>query len=337
MSPFRIILFAADFSENSWEAFRSACSLAAEGEARLYVLHVVEPDLVVKTPDYLGLGSVPASETEGVHEFLERRMVDVYVPTDPIDVEYRTQEGDASVEIVRMADEIGADLIAMGTHGRTGLRRLLAGSVATMVLSKARCPVLALRSGNRPHPAEELRVILHPTDFCKDSEAALRVARSLARDLGTRLIVLHVLPFDVYLGGKMAAELNPRDYQHSLDVIRQRLDGPDLKYPVETRLSRGFEADEILRMAQELECDLIVMGTHGRTGLGRLLTGSTAESVLLKADCPVLIVKSAQGVPVSTLGRSEHETKTVSRVPSGANGPAGGRHAAGREIEAVLL
>jgi len=311
MSPFRIILFAADFSENSWEAFRSACSLAAEGEARLYVLHVVEPDLVVKTPNYLGLGPVPTSETERVQEFLKGRMGGVYVPNDSIDVEYRTREGDASVEIVRMADEIGADLIAMGTHGRRGLRRLLAGSVAAMVLSKAHCPVLAVRSGNQPHPAEELRVILHPTDFSKGSEAALQVAHSLARDLGTRLIILHVLPFYIYLGGRMAAELDPRDYQHSLDAIRQRLDGPDLKYPVETRLSRGLEAHEILRVAQELECDLIVMGTHGRTGLDRLLMGSTAESVLLKADCPVLVVKSAQGVPVSTLGRSEHETKTV--------------------------
>jgi len=311
MQPFRTILFAADFSENSRDAFRMACSLAVGNRTRLIVLHVVEPAWVAKTADDVGLGSVPTSETESVHEFLKRRMGEVYVPNDPIDVEYRTREGDASVEIVRMANEIGADLIAMGTHGRTGLRSLLAGSVAITVLSKAHCPVLALRSGNRPHPAEEMRVILHPTDFSKASEAALQVARSLARDLGTRLIVLHVLPFDIYLEGKMAAELDPRDYQHSLDVTRQRLDSPDLKYPVETRLSRGFAAEEILRVAQELECDLIVMGTHGRTGRGRLLMGNTAESVLLEADCPVLVVKSAQGVPVPTSGRSEHKSKIV--------------------------
>ena len=98
-----------------------------------------------------------------------------------------------------------------------------------------------------------------------------------------------------HLEGRLAAELDAGDYQHSLDAIRRRLDGADLKYPVETRLSRGFEAEEILRVAQDVACDLIVMGTHGRTGLRRLLMGNTAESVLPKADCPVLVVKLSQG------------------------------------------
>lgn len=311
MQPFRTILLAADFSENSQDAFHLACSLAMGNGKRLIVLHVVKPARVSKTPDYLGQGSLPTSETEDGHEFLKRRMGEVYVPNNPIDVEYRTRDGDASVEIVRMADEIGADLIAMGTQGRTGLRSLLAGSVATTVLKKAHCPVLALRSGNRPYPAKEMRVILHPTDFSKASEAALQVARSLARDLGTRLVLLHVLPLAIYLEGEMAAERAPWDYQHSLDVARRRLDSPDLEYPVETRLSRGFEAEEILRLAQEVESDLIVMGTHGRTGVGRLLMGNTAESVLPRADCPVLVVKSAQGVPVSTSDRSQHKSTVV--------------------------
>jgi nucleotide-binding universal stress UspA family protein len=125
------------------------------------------------------------------------------------------------------------------------------------------------------------------------------VARSLARELGARLVIVHVAPADIYLEGRLAAEFDPRDYQPDLDALRRRLDGPDLKFPVETRLARGFASEEILWMAGEIACDLIVMGTHGRTGLGRLFMGNTAQSVLPRADCPVLVVKPSQARPAS--------------------------------------
>lgn len=238
-------------------------------------------------------------------------MCEFYVPIHPLDVEYLTSEGRAATEILRLAGAIGADLIAMGTHGRTGLRRLLAGSVATDVLRGSRCAVLALRSHDHPQVAAKLRVILYPTDFSKASEAALDVARSLARDQGARLIVLHVAPVDIYLEARLAAELDPRDYHQALDATRERLDGPDLKYAVETRLTRGFEVEAILRVSRETASDLIVMGTHGRTGLGRLLMGNTAVSVLSKADCPVLVMKSSRGEPAQTSGRETIGVETA--------------------------
>jgi nucleotide-binding universal stress UspA family protein len=199
----------------------------------------------------------------------------------------------------------------MGTHGRTGLRRLMAGSVASTVLAEAPCSVLALRTGQDRHNTHELRVILHPTDFSNASKAARRVARSVARDHGARLIVLHVAPVNIYLEGRLAEEFDPVHYQHSLDALRKRLEGPDLRYPVETLLTRGFDAEEILRVAQQTACDLIVMGTHGRTGLGRLLMGNTAESVLAKAECPVLVVKQTCGVPRCASGRPAEEAVTI--------------------------
>jgi nucleotide-binding universal stress UspA family protein len=103
--------------------------------------------------------------------------------------------------------------------------------------------------------------------------------------------LLHVTPNEVVLEGTIAAGIDPRADRDSLEVIRERLEGPDLKYPVEVRLARGWPATEILRVAEEVECGLIVMGTHGRTGLGRLLMGSEAEAVLRRAGCPVLVVK----------------------------------------------
>ena len=107
-----------------------------------------------------------------------------------------------------MAQKIGSDLIVMGTHGLTGLRRMLAGSVATAVMHGARCPVMALRSGAQSPPDERIRAILHPTDFSAGSEAALRVARSLARDHGSRLILLHVAPLPLPMEGRMTTEID---------------------------------------------------------------------------------------------------------------------------------
>jgi len=303
MQPFRTILFAADFSENSKEAFRAACSLAVEDKTKLFVLHVVEPEWGRMEPDQpeeqttLPNGDEP---DEARREARRQQMREVYTPVHPIDLEYRVSEGDAAAEILRMAHEIGSDLIVMGTHGRTLLRRLLAGCVATAVLRGARCPVMALRATGHPHAASELRVIVHPSDFSEGSEAALRVARALARDRGARLILLHVAPLHVVLEGGMTAELDVGYLRDALEAAREAVDGPDLKFPVETWFSRGAAAEQIVRVAEEIGCDLIVMGTHGRTGLGRLLMGNTAESVLPEAGCPVMIVKASRPVSSTT-------------------------------------
>jgi nucleotide-binding universal stress UspA family protein len=240
MQPFRKILFAADFSENSKEAFRAACSVAIENRTKIYVLHVDEPNWVPEEPVYFGQQRVQyrAEAPDKAHLVaIERKMREVYTSARHIDMEYQTREGDPSQEILRMAGEIDCDLIAMGTHGLTGLRGLLAGSVAIAVLRGAHCPVLALRDAERPRDTEEMRVILHPADFSVGSEAALKVARCLARDHGARLILLHVAPLDVLMNGTAAAELDPRVYRDALADVCARVDGPDLKHPVETLLA----------------------------------------------------------------------------------------------------
>ena len=243
-------------------------------------------------------------------------MKEVYSANKPVDIHYRISHGDdAASEIVRVADEIGADLVVMGTHGRTGLRRLLYGSVAASVVAGSHCSVLALRAGHCERTADAIQVILHPTDFSETSEAALKVARSLAREHGAKLIILHVVPLDPTMQGRMAAELDTGENQNALDAIRKRIDGDDLKYPVETRLVRGLEAEEILREAQDFASDLIVMGTHGRTGLGRLLTGNTAQSVLPQAECPILIVKSSRLTPSSAPDRVATVAQASSQRP----------------------
>jgi nucleotide-binding universal stress UspA family protein len=137
-----------------------------------------------------------------------------------------------------------------------------------------------------------IQVILHPTDFSEPSAYAFQLACMLARDQAARLAITHVaLPPEVVSGRQGAAEGQLTDYYRGLRNKLQQLRVPE-GVPVEYRLDEGDPVQEILRAAQETRCQLIVMGTHGRTGLERRLLGSVAEQVVRRAPCPVLAVKS---------------------------------------------
>jgi len=143
-----------------------------------------------------------------------------------------------------------------------------------------------------------IRTVLHPTDFSEHSDYAFRLASSLARDYGARVIVLHVLerPVLTYTGVMTAPPPPPPSAEQRQAVQEQlhRIKPPDVAIVLEHLLEEGDPATAILQVAQDRQCELIVMGSHGRTGLGRLLMGSVAEQVLRKASCPVLTVKTPQ-------------------------------------------
>src|SRR5262249_46945161 len=126
------------------------------------------------------------------------------------------------------------------------------------------------------------RLILHPTDFSERSEFAFRIACALAREHGARLILLHVAPPPVLAGGG-GSESRAEDYPERLREELHQLGVPDPSVNVEYRLEEGEPIGGILAVAEETGADLIVMGTHGRTGLGWLLMGSVAEQVVRKA------------------------------------------------------
>lgn len=139
-----------------------------------------------------------------------------------------------------------------------------------------------------------IKTILHPTDFSGPSEYAFQLACSLARDYGAKLVVLHVDMPPVTMG-EVITYMEPENYKEKLWAEFHRLEASepgirDLR--VETKLVEGNPAKEILRAANEIMPELIVMGTHGRTGLGRLLMGSVAEEVVRKSLFPVLTVKT---------------------------------------------
>ncbi|MCI0705056.1 MAG: universal stress protein [Planctomycetia bacterium] len=135
-----------------------------------------------------------------------------------------------------------------------------------------------------------IHTILHPTDFSDRSWSALQLACSLARDYHARLVLLHVLPLPVVAFGEGVVPADPeefiRDAQSRLDGVASQCD----RVEVEKQVESGDPVEVILGVAQERPADLIVMGTHGRTGLRRLIMGSVAEQVVRRASCPVLTV-----------------------------------------------
>jgi nucleotide-binding universal stress UspA family protein len=228
--------------------------------------------------------------------------------------------GQPAEEILDHARTSGIDLIAMSTHGRSGLERVLLGSVAERVLRESPIPVL-LRRAVGPAPAgtgdevrepqvpirpqaalpsvQAIRHILCPVDFSRTSDAALGQAGMLAHRFGADLTVLHVVydPLDAtclhvpHPPEEQLREEMIREAERELQArVRRRLrDLPRAK----TAVVMGLPFREIVRYAEARQVDLIVMGTQGLSGLGHLIMGSTAERVVRTAPCPVLSIRAA--------------------------------------------
>lgn len=141
-----------------------------------------------------------------------------------------------------------------------------------------------------------IRVILCPTDFSERSATAFDMACSLARDYRARLVVLHVMEPPIVYGELITPHASDLDFEQAVRRRLSQLVMPDLRIQVEHVMSEGEPSAEIIRIARGANADLIVMGSHGRGGIARVLLGSVAEEVLRKADCPLLIVKT----PVAT-------------------------------------
>jgi nucleotide-binding universal stress UspA family protein len=195
--------------------------------------------------------------------------------------------------ILKIAKESRPDLIAMGTHGRTGWDRLQLGSTAETILRQAPCPVLTVHaaiaadSPLRPHRVKLSRLLV-AMDFSASSEAALRSAGKLAQQLNGRAVLVHAFDPSGSPRGEQADGVSQGagrrlekivSASHADQVISGRIVMP------------GDPVEVILDQAKRVRADLIVMGTNGRRGMQRLVLGSVAESVVRRAGCPVLVVK----------------------------------------------
>ena len=164
-----------------------------------------------------------------------------------------------------------------------------------------------------------IRTILHPTDFSEQARAAFPLACSLARLHGAEVVVLHVIQPSLSFG-EMANQFSGGELDEQLmqeDLLPIESTEPGVR--VSHQLERGDPADLIVSVAEDRGCDLIVMGTHGRSGLARLLMGSVAEEVSRAAPCPVLTLRPSRlrlldgGAAARRTGRrrADHVTGTA--------------------------
>jgi len=214
--------------------------------------------------------------------------------------------GEPAQEIADLARCANVDIVAMATHGQTGLRHLLIGSVAEQVLDELTIPVLLIRPLDRlqdqalSRPAHRRLTAVVPLDGSPVAEQALECATELALSIGARLVLAAVEPTAGDVG---LAEVGVIPYwvmaDHEAALVRLneylkqtavRLTRMGLQ--VETRLSEGSPSEEILHISAVEQADLIIMTTHGRSGMKRLMLGSVAANVLQNAEVPVLLARA---------------------------------------------
>ena len=153
-----------------------------------------------------------------------------------------------------------------------------------------------------------IRTIVFPTDFSECADQAFPLACSLARDHGADLVVLYVNPPPIS-HGEVVARRQPNGYHEELWKRLRAYEAKDLKAGVRHILEEGDAADEILRVASDNKADLIVMGTHGRSALQRLVLGSVAVKVVRQAPCPVVTVRGRLAAPLP--GESPPEVRST--------------------------
>jgi nucleotide-binding universal stress UspA family protein len=294
-SPIKRILLATDFSRCAEQALEYAAFLGNTCPAPVEILHVVEVPPDLHPDDVLAERYFDQcrKQAEKPLDELVRTLTSMGVTA-----RWRQQLGIPSRQINRAAEELGADLVTLGTYGSTGLADILLGSTAQRVVQGAPCPVLTVHPApSRPHALSTVRHILVPVDFSLCSLDALDYAALLAAQFGALLTVLHVMePVISEREGDVGALILARGQQEQAasrladlchELRRQGI-------TVETVVGGGSTAEAILVEATRRGCDLIVMGTRGRRGLASLIGGSVAEGVLRQTTVPVLTVKRLQ-------------------------------------------
>lgn len=306
------ILLPTDLSECAERAFQHAVYLAHWHDANLHLLNIVGRHMY----DYADMRESFPFDEEDLRRMMNVTGEDAERKTPSLDAlkldQVQIEKASASVGILEYVDEHDIDLVVMGTHGRRGANRLLIGSVAEEVVRNANCPVLTVRAEEKVAPGEAVRRILVPLDFSDLSHRALKHAKELAMTYGARLDLLHVVE-EVALPAAYGMEpvnLVIPEVVESSERALAEMAREEIGYEhVVVHALTGYAVSTILDFAAENDMDLMVIATHGRTGLDRILLGSVAEKVVRRAPCPVFTVKSfgKSLVPADEEAASEHE------------------------------
>ncbi len=303
MIEIKRIMCPVDFSEFSRHALTYAIAVARWYESRVSVLHVfanwpvvdVIPSLRTEEMQAISFKDIDREALMGQLQHVVERETATGVQVEPVLVD----APDAYRAILARAEAEKADLIVMGSHGRSGFERLLLGSITEKVLRKASCPVMVVppRAGDvASSDTVQFKRILCPVDFSDSSITALTYAISMAEEADAHLTALHVveLPAGLYEASAMfdTAEFRAAAEAASLRQLGALVpESARLYCQIETIVSEGRTSTEILRLAADRKSDLIVMGVSGRGAVDRMVFGSNTHRVIQSASCPVLTIR----------------------------------------------
>jgi nucleotide-binding universal stress UspA family protein len=305
------VLVPVDFSPPSSIAVNYGVQLARRFRAKLTLLNVLEP-----SPAVLYAFPVESEIAERRRcERAERMLAAMLAPEDrdDLDLDIAVAMGDIVTEIATVAHRERADVVVMGTHGRSLFGRWLTGSVTQALLRKIDVPILTVCHPARPLTFER---IVFATDLGASSNEGAEFAMDLANTLNAGLVVAHVIdkrPAVTYETPEVAAvfnaERNRAIDQTESSFLQIEAEARKRNVKVETVIAEGIPAEAISRIADEHSADLIVMAISKKSRMDRILVGTTAEQVIREARVPVL------SVPVRSVAeRREHEIDEVSHA-----------------------
>lgn len=295
------ILYPTDFSDCAGQALPHARHLAEIYAAELHILHA----LVLHEADP-GNAAHRLPDMEQLYQALEQHAEARLEATKDAQASaagFRVKSAQrraisAASAVLDYAEEAEIDVIVMGTHGRRGLRRLLLGSVAEEVIRLAPCPVLTVPERAEGGPVDAPKRIVVPIDFSEHSKLALAYAGELSALYEAELLLLHVVDELVYPDFyPYALPSTPSMTEDLLEQSRQRLnhllEGLSRQIaPATVHVRAGRAAPTINDFASEHQAGLIIIASHGLTGLSHMLLGSVTTQVVRGATCPVFTVKA---------------------------------------------
>lgn len=302
MLKIKKILFPTDFSKCAGYALNQVLLYARSYKAELHILHTI-----VFQKDDPFIAAALNTDAERTREKFTligtdkiNHMIEAF-PTSGIKIKKITLLGTAvAPSIVVYSKENEIDLIIMGTHGRRGLSHLLLGSVAEEVIRTSKLPVLTIRQIEENKQAKQIKNILVPIDFSIHSQRALVYAKEIASFYKARLQLLHIIELNFhpspafYMANRQSLfDLAPDvwdDSKKELSRLVRSSHGPNVE--ADLFIVEGYAQRDILAFAESHHSDMVVLSSHGLTGLDRFMLGSVAEKVIRRAPCPVFIVKS---------------------------------------------
>ena len=294
--PLKNILCSTDFSDYSNQAVPYGIALAKKFRARLYMCHVIDLSAITAYGEII---SYPGAQQNLIMNYTHKQLKQL-IGEEPIEWEPLITIGHAADEIVNMAKEKNVDLTIVTTHGRSGLKRFILGSVTGRLMQTLPCPLLIVRS-SEPNLASaenqeiELKRILVGCDFSPDSVLAFQYGLSLAQDFQSELHLAHVIEPPIYKDLTKKPVEKPQDDLR--DSLSKRLTNmvPEEVYnwcTLKTTLLAGQPHEELIKYAIVNDIDLIVLGVRGHSMVETLFVGSTTDRVVRRALCPVLSVRT---------------------------------------------